>query len=81
MNLHDSPESVIERVRLRLKDAEKKTPLHKVDYYEAIGVSYNKTNDDRQKMFSECMSILDSPETSPEKKAAEDTLQKLFSLE
>ena len=81
MNLQDLPESVIERVRSRLKDAEKKTPLHTVDYYEAIGVSY-KLNDDRQKMFWECQSILCSPETSAEEKeTAEDTLQKLFSLE
>ena len=81
MNLQESREDVSEQIRWRLRDAEAKTPLHHVDYYEATGVSY-KLNDDRQKMFWECQSILCSPETSAEKKkTAEDTLQKLFSLE
>lgn len=81
MNLQDSREDVSEQVRWRLRDAETKTPLHHVDYYEATGVSY-KLNDDRQKMFRECQSILCSPDTSAEKKKrVEDTLQKLFSLE
>lgn len=81
MNLQDFPESVVERVRSRLKEARKKTPLDDLDYYEATGVTY-KTNDDRQKMFWECMSILESPETSAEEKnTAEDTLRKIFSLE
>jgi hypothetical protein len=78
MNLQDSREDVSEQVRWRLRDAETKTPLHHVDYYEATGVSY-KLNDDRQKVFWECQSILYSPDTSAEKKKkAEDTLQKLF---
>ncbi len=81
MNWQDSPDSVVERVRSRLKEARKKIPLDDVDYYEATGVSYT-LNDDRQKMFWECQSIFCSPETSAEeKKTAEDTLQKLFSLE
>lgn len=81
MNLGDAREEVSEQVRWRLRDSETKTPLDNVDYYEATRVSY-KTNDDRQKMFWECLSILDSPETSTEEqKRAEDTLQKLFSLE
>lgn len=81
MNLQESRKDVSEQIRWRLRDAEAKTPLHHVDYYEATGVSY-KLNDDRQKMFWECQSILCSPETSAEeKKTAEDTLQKLFSLE
>ena len=80
-NLQDLPESVIERVWSRLKDAETKTPLDDLDYYEATGVTY-KLNEDRQKMFLKCRSILDSPQTSAKaKKTAEDTLQKLFSLE
>lgn len=81
MKPQHSREEVSEQVRWRLRDAKTKTPLHEVDYYEAIGVTY-KTNDDRQKMFLKCMSILDSPETSAEEiKTAEDKLQKLFHLE
>lgn len=81
MNLQESREEVSEQVRWRLRDAETKTPLDDVDYFEATRVSY-KLNDDRQKMFWECQSILCSPDTSAEEqKKAEDTLQKLFSLE
>lgn len=73
-----SREEVSEQIRWRLRDAETKTPLDEVDYYEATRVTY-KTNDDRQAMFVKCMYILDSPETSAEeKKKAEDTRQKLF---
>jgi hypothetical protein len=76
MDLRDLPESVIERVRWRLRDA--KTPLDNVDYYEATGVSY-KTNDDRQEMFRRCMAILHNPETSiEEKNKAEETRRQLF---
>jgi hypothetical protein len=78
MELRDLPESVIERVRSRLKEAQKNTPLDDVDYYEAIGRT-SRINEDRQKMFLECISLLDSPETSTEeKKTAEDTRRKLF---
>ena len=78
MSLQDLPESVNERVRSRLKDAEKKTPLHDVDYYEATRVSH-KLNDDRREMFWMYQSIFYSPDTSTEeKKKAEDTRRKLF---
>ncbi len=73
-----SREDVSEQVRWRLRDAETKTPLDNVDYYEATRVSY-KLNDDRQEMFWKYQSILYSPDTSAEeKKKAEDTRQKLF---
>jgi len=78
MNLQDSREEVSEQVRWRLRDAETKTPLHDVDYYEATRVSY-KLNDDRQEMFWKYQSILYSPDTTAEeKKTAEDTRRKLF---
>ena len=78
MNLQDSREEVSEQVRWRLRDAERKTPLHKVDYYEATRVSY-KLNDDRQEIFLNCMSILKSPDTSAEEKMkAEETRRQLF---
>ena len=78
MNWQDSPDSVVERVRSRLKEARKKTPLDDVDYYEATRVSY-KLNDDRQVMFWKYQSILCSPDTSAEeKKTAEDARRKLF---
>ncbi len=78
MNLQESREDVNEQVRWRLRDAETKTPLDDVDYFEATRVTY-ETNDNRQKMFLECMSILNSPKTSAEeKKTAEDTRRKLF---
>jgi hypothetical protein len=78
MNLEDEREEVSEQVRWRLRDAETKTPLHRVDYYEATRVSY-KLNDDRQEIFSNCRSILESPDTSAEeKKTAEETRRQLF---
>lgn len=81
MNLEDAREDVSEQVRWRLRDAETKTPLDDVDYFEATRVTY-ETNDDRKKMFWKCQSILYSPDISAEEqKKAEDTLQKLFSLE
>lgn len=74
------PQSVIERVRLRLKEADKNTPLSDTDYREAIGLT-REINEDRQKIFMECMSILNSSMTSThQKQKAEDTLQNLFSL-
>ena len=79
-NLRDSPESVIERVRSRLNDAETRSPLDNADYYEAIGIT-DQTDDDRQKMFAGCMSILHSPLTSAmEKLSAENKLEELFSF-
>mgnify|MGYP001286657591 CR=1 FL=1 len=81
MNLQGSREEVSEQVRWRLRDAETKTPLDDVDYTETTRVTY-ETNDDRQKIFWKCQSIIYSPDTSAEKKKkAEDTLEKLFSLE
>jgi hypothetical protein len=81
MKPQHSREEVSEQVRWRLRDAETKTPLDDLDYYEATGVTY-KLNDDRQEMFLKCMSILNSPQISAkEKKTAEDKLQKLFHLE
>ena len=81
MKLQESREDVSEQARWRLRDAETKTPLDDVDYFEATRVTY-ETNDDRQKMFWKCQSILYSPHISAEEqKKAEDTLQKLFSLE
>lgn len=78
MNLPYSREEVSEQLRWRLRDAETKTPLDDVDYYEATRVSF-KLNDDRQEMFWKCQSILYSPDTSAEeKKIAEDTRRKLF---
>jgi len=78
MNLQDSHEEVREQVRWRLRDAERKTPLHDVDYYVATRVSY-KLNDDRQEMFWKYQCILYSPDTSAEKKKkAEDAQRKLF---
>ena len=80
MNMKDSLGSVIERVRSRLSVAESKTPLHNVDYYEAIGVTY-KTNDDRLKMFGEYQFVLNSSDTTvEEKEAAEAALEQLVSF-
>ena len=80
MNEPDPRQLVLDRVRSRLKDAEKKTPLDNFDYFDAIGLTL-KANKNRQKMFLKCMSILASPKTSAKKKkTAEDTLQKLFSF-
>ena len=80
MSLQDFPESVIERVRSRLSDAETKTPLHNVDYYEALGITY-QTNDDQQKMFWAYQCILNSLHaTVEEKEAAEVALEKLVSF-
>ena len=80
MNLPDSREEVIEQVRWRLRDVKNKTPLHNVDYYEAIGIT-DQTDDDRQKMFAGCMSILHSPLTSAMKKlSTENKLEELFSF-
>ena len=79
-NLPDFPESVIERVRSRLSDAETKSPLHNVNYYEAIGVTY-QINDDRLKMFGEYQFILNSSDTTvEEKESAESALEKLVSF-
>lgn len=78
MNLRESREDVSEQVRWRLRDAETKTPLDDVDYYEATGVSY-KLNDDRQDMFWKCQNIFYSPESAEEQQNAEDTMEKLFS--
>lgn len=73
-----SREDVSEQVRWRLRDAETKTPLDDVDYYEATRVSY-KLNDDRQEIFWKCLSILNSPETSAEEKMnPEETRRQLF---
>lgn len=80
MNWKDSPEAVIERVRSRLREAETKTPLHNVNYYEAIGVTYT-TNDDRYKTFWDYQSILNSPQaTVAEKEASEAALAHLVSF-
>ena len=80
MNLQYPREEVSEQVRWRLRDAKNKTPLHNLDYYEAIGVTY-KINNDRQEIFLKGMSILTSPQTSAEEKfLAEDTLEKQFSF-
>jgi hypothetical protein len=80
MKLPHSPEEVSEQIRWRLRDVETKTPLQDVDYYKATGVSY-KLNDDREKVFLKCVSVLDSHTTSGRrKKMGEDTLQKLFSF-
>jgi len=80
MNLQQSREEVSEQVRWRLRDAKNKNPLHDVEYYEAIGVTY-KTNDDRQERFLKCMSILASPQSSAEEKTrAENILEQQFSF-
>ena len=80
MNLQQSREEVWEQVRWRLRDAKNKNPLHNVDYYEAIGTTF-KTNNDRQKEFLNCMTIITSQEASAkEKNSAESELEQLFSF-
>ena len=80
LNEQDSRQLVLDRIRSRLKVAEKKTPLDNFDYFYAIGLTL-KANKHRQKMLLKCMSILHSTETSAKKKkTAEDTLRKLFSF-
>lgn len=78
MNEPDPRQLVLDRVRSRLKDAEKNSPLDNFEYFDGIGLTL-KANKHRQKMFLKCMSTLHSPKaSSKKKKTAEDTLRKLF---
>jgi len=81
LGLQDAPEFVTERVRVRLYEAQKKTPLNDLDYRDAIGVT-QQANDDRQVTFLKCMAILESGQGSPEEQQqAEATLEALFSFQ
>ena len=81
MNLRDSRQLVIDRVRSRLKAADKKTPLDDFDYFDAIGLT-GKANKNRLKMSWEYQPIpLSLHSIVEEKKAAESAPQKPVSFD